>query len=175
MKMRYIAILLAAATIAGCSTIDIKEYSENSPRFDIFDYFNGNTTGWGIVQSRSGKLNRQFVVDMKGTVDAEGNLVMEELFDWSDGEKSSRTWIIQKEDEHNFSGQAKDLVGTARGKAYGNAMNWRYQLLLDVNDTTWKINFDDWMFLQPDDVLINRASMSKFGFHVGDVIIFFKK
>ena len=35
--------------------------------------------------------------------------------------------------------------------------------------------FDDWMFLQPDDVLVNRATVSKFGFKVGEVTLFFTK
>jgi hypothetical protein len=31
------------------------------------------------------------------------------------------------------------------------------------------------MYLQPDGVLINRATVSKFGFKVGEVTLFFSK
>ncbi|CAG36872.1 hypothetical protein DP2143 [Desulfotalea psychrophila LSv54] len=54
-------------------------------------------------------------------------------------------------------------------------LNWQYQLNLKVDDSTWKINFDDWMFLLNDDMLINKATMSKFGFEVGEITIIFRK
>lgn len=173
--MRHIFLFLVVSAFTGCSAIDVKQYSDNQPRFDLFDYFEGTTRGWGIVQDRKGILSRQFTVTINGSIDAEENLVLDEQFDWSDGEKSSRTWTISKLDDHSYSGRAADVVGTATGTAYGNALNWRYKLNLDVGDSSWRINFDDWMFLQPDNVLINRAAMSKFGFHVGDVTIVFNK
>ena len=173
--MKAFAILTAILVSAGCSTVNVGQYSENKPRLDLFQYFKGETKGWGIVQERSGRLTRQFTVDIDGSVDADGNLVLEEHFDWSDGEKSVRTWTIEKLDDHTYAGTAGDVLGTAEGKAYGNVLNWHYRLLLEVEGSTWKIDFDDWMFLQPDNVLINRAAMSKFGFHVGDVTIVFKK
>jgi hypothetical protein len=65
------------------------------------------------------------------------------------------------------------VVGTARGDAYGNAVNWRYDLDLRVNGKTWRMRFDDWMFLQPNGVLINRSRVSKWGIAVGEVTIIF--
>jgi hypothetical protein len=37
------------------------------------------------------------------------------------------------------------------------------------------VSFDDWMYLQADGVLLNRAKMSKFGFTLGEVTIAFQK
>jgi len=54
-------------------------------------------------------------------------------------------------------------------------LNWQYLLNLKVDDSTWKIKFDDWMFLVTDQVLINKARMSKFGLTVGEVTIVFQK
>lgn len=48
-------------------------------------------------------------------------------------------------------------------------------LNLQVDDTTWKITFDDWMFLVSEDLLLNKAIMTKFGFKVGEVTIVFQK
>ena len=172
-KLLFIFILLISIT--GCSTIDITRYSDNQPQFNLYEYFNGETKGWGIVQDRKGNLTRQFVVDIKGTVNSQGELVLDEDFTWNDGEISKRIWTIGKKDKHSYVGSAADVVGQANGLAYGNVLNWNYQLNLVVDDTTWKINFDDWMFLQPDNVLINKAVMSKFGFRVGEVTIVFLK
>lgn len=173
--MKYIFTLLVLMTLTGCSAVNIKQYSLNSPKLDLFDYFKGETKGYGIVQDRKGTLTRQFTVDIIGTIQADGSLNLYEKFDWSDGEKSTRTWIISKNGDHNYSGTAEDVVSPADGIAYGNVLNWQYLLNLKVDDTTWKIKFDDWMFLVTERVLINRAKMSKFGFTVGEVTIVFQK
>ena len=38
-----------------------------------------------------------------------------------------------------------------------------------------KITFDDWIFKQDDKVSINRATLTKFGFKVGELTVFFVK
>ena len=174
MYRRFILFLLLSVLL-GCSSMKIEDYATLSPRFDLFNYFQGNTRGWGMFQDRGGSLKRQFVVDINGVVDSNGELVMTEDFVWSDGEKSQRVWRIRKQDEHHYSGRAGDVVGEATGKAYGNALNWAYDLNLVVDGKTWQVSFDDWMFLQPDGVLLNRATMSKFGFRLGEVTIAFQK
>lgn len=155
--------------------MSIQDYAKNSPKFDLFDYFQGNTRGWGIFQDRGGNLKRQFVVDLKGSIDDKGALVLEEDFVWSDGEISRRVWTITKEQNNHFTGTAADIHGEAKGQSAGNAFNWQYVMKLPVGDKVYKIKFDDWMFLQPDGILLNRAKMSKFGFAVGEVFISFKK
>ena len=54
-------------------------------------------------------------------------------------------------------------------------MNWRYTLQLPYKGSTINVKLNDWMFLQPDGVLVNRATVSKFGFKVGEVTIFFQR
>lgn len=171
---RFFIIIMFLAT-TGCSTLDVTQYKTNQPKLDLFQYFQGTTRGWGIVQNRKGTLAEQFVVTIEGSLDADGHLVLDEKFVWSDQEKSSRKWTIKKIDGHHYSGEAGDVVGTAKGVSYGNVLNWRYDLNLEVDGRVLKIHFNDWMFLQPDDVLINKASMSKFGLNVGEVTIVFRK
>ena len=153
----------------------IQDYQQNKPSFSLFDYFQGKTRGWGMFQDRGGNLKRQFVVDINGYTNDQGQLVLEEDFVWSDGEKSRRVWTISKENDNHFIGKASDVVGEAKGMSAGNALNWKYDLNLPVDGKTYKVSFDDWMFLQPDGVLLNRAKMSKFGFNLGEVFISFKK
>ncbi|HDP90040.1 MAG TPA: DUF3833 family protein, partial [Thioalkalivibrio sp.] len=59
--------------------------------------------------------------------------------------------------------------------AYGQALNWRYTLALAVEDKTYHVHFDDWMLLHEDGVLVNRATMRKFGIRLGEVTLFFQK
>jgi hypothetical protein len=173
--MRVLIFILLVTILTGCSAIDMQQYTANQPKLDLFHYFSGSTKGWGIVQDRKGVLSRQFVVAIEGEISEEGELVLVEKFDWSDGEKSSRTWVLSSQDDHNFVGTAKDVVGKASGVLYGNVLNWKYKLDLDVNGTTWEVSFDDWLFKVNEDLLINRAIMSKFGFKVGEVTIVFQK
>lgn len=174
--MKHLLLLIIFLSFAtGCSTIDVSQYKENTPTLNLYEYFIGKTTGYGIVQDRKGNLTRQFVVDIVGSVNSDSNLVLEENFFWNDGEKSQRTWTIAKKNNHQYLGNAPDVIGVATGLSYGNVLYWSYVLNLKIEESRWKIRFDDWMFLQPDGVLLNKASMTKFGLQVGEVTIVFKK
>ena len=37
------------------------------------------------------------------------------------------------------------------------------------------MKFDDWMVLQSDGVMINRAEVTKYGFKLGELTLFFSK
>jgi len=173
--MKILITTMLALILTGCSAVDVKQYRDRKPELDLFTYFQGETTGWGIVQDRKGQLLRQFVVKISGVVSKDNKLMLKEDFTWSDGELQHRTWTIAAEDGHRFTGTAEDVVGTASGEAYGNVLNWKYYLDVKVDDDTYTLHFDDWMFLQPDNVLLNKTKMSKFGFHVGDITIVFNK
>ena len=84
-------------------------------------------------------------------------------------------WTIRKIDAHRYEGQAADVIGVAVGEAYGNALNWQYDMDLKVGEGTLRVHFNDWMFLQESGVLVNRARVSKFGIEIGEVTLFFQK
>jgi len=46
---------------------------------------------------------------------------------------------------------------------------------LPVNDQVWHVQFDDWMYLMNEQVMLNKASMSKFGIFLGEVTLSFTK
>ena len=175
MALRTWPLLIALAILTGgCSVMQPKDFEGTEPRLDLFDYFSGDTRAWGIFQDRSGNLQRQFTVDIRGEVDGD-QLTLTEDFLYADGETQQRIWRIRRIDQHRYEGLADDVVGKASGLAYGNALNWRYTLRLPYRGSEIDVRFDDWMFLQPDGVLVNRATVSKFGFRVGEVTLFFSK
>ena len=173
--LKWILPALFYLLLSGCSAVDIKEYAANQPQFDLYSFFTGQTKGWGVVQDRQGNLTRQFSVDIEGTINDADTLKLHEIFNWSDGEVSERTWFIRRKDRHHYAGTAEDVVDEADGTLYGNVLNWQYQLKLKVDDTMWKIKFDDWMYLVENNILLNKATMSKFGLKVGEVTIVFQK
>lgn len=172
--MRRVAALIALLTLTGCGGMKAEQYADTTPRFLIEEYFAGNTRAWGIVQDRSGEVKRTFTVDIEGTPTEDG-ITLVERFVYGDGETETKTWTIRRTGPHGYEGETKDVVGMAKGEAYGNALNWTYDYRLTVGGRTWTVRFDDWMFLQPDGVLINRARIKKFGFTVAEVTIFFNK
>ena len=167
-------LIVLAMLLGGCSVMQPKDFEGTQPRLELFDYFAGNTRAWGIFQDRSGNLQRQFTVDIRGEVEGD-ELTLTEDFVYADGETQQRIWRIRRIDEHRYEGRADDVVGTATGLAYGNALNWTYTLRLPYRGNEINVKFDDWMFLQTDGVLVNRAQVSKFGFKVGEVTLFFIK
>ena len=74
-----------------------------------------------------------------------------------------------------YTGRADDVVGEASGQTSGNAFRWGYTLALPVDGRVWHVQFDDWMFLIDDRVMLNRARMSKWGFQLGEVTLSFTR
>ena len=172
---RFIFGFIAIFALNGCTVMKPDDFANNHPKLVLEEYFLGKTRAWGIFEDRFGKLKRQFVVDIEGKWDGK-ILTLDENFLYSDGEKSFRQWRISKSKEGLYHGQADDVIGTASGTAAGNALNWTYSLDLKIgNNKTLRVAFNDWMFLQPGGVLLNRARMSKYGIELGQVTIAFMK
>ena len=174
--MKILFILLATILLTNCSGSQMKpiDFKDQKPRLIIEDYLSGNVKAWGILQDRSGKVTRQFSADLNGEWDGK-QLILNEKFNWSDGEVQKRQWQITKLDEHNYEGTAGDVVGKAKGYSYGPAFKFEYVLLVPIKGKEIKITFDDWIFKQDDRVAINRATMTKFGFKVAELTVMFVK
>ena len=175
--IRSISLIIILILITSCtnnSSMKPEDFINKEPRLIIEDYLSGNVKAWGILQNRSGKVTRQFSADLNGSWDGK-NLILNEKFEWNDGEIQTRQWKIKKIDDNNYEGTADDVVGTAKGFSYGPAFKFEYVLLVPVKGKEIKISFDDWIFLQDENVAINKAKMTKFGFKVAELTVFFYK
>jgi hypothetical protein len=129
--------------------------------------------------------------------------VLDEYFTYSDGTKDRRVWTLKRGADGKYTGTAGDVLGVANGEVKGNAFRWGYTLLLPVDGSaaaeppqgavapsggsavreatsvgarkTIEVQFDDWMYLMTDKIMINKADMSKFGFKLGEVTLTFVK
>ncbi|MEP7181715.1 MAG: DUF3833 domain-containing protein [Betaproteobacteria bacterium] len=173
MSIKAALVALAVAGVTGCATTDIADYRAEKPALDLAQYFNGTVDGWGMFQDRSGKVVKRFYV----RIDAkwEGNRgTLDEHFEYADGEKQQRVWTLVKEGGR-YTGTAADVVGNAQGEAQGNALHWNYVLALPVDGKTWNMDMDDWMYLIDERTMLNRTTMSKWGFRVGEVTLSFRR
>lgn len=163
----------ALLALAGCAA-GPDRYREEQPPLDLRSYFNGTIDGWGMFQSRSGEVKKRFHVLIEARWQGATG-VLDERFIWSDGTTSRRVWTLTELGRGRYRGRADDVAGDADGHAAGNALNWRYVLRLPVDDKVYEVNFDDWMFLVDQQVMLNRATMSKLGFRLGEVTLAFRK
>jgi hypothetical protein len=158
----------------GCATPSMQAYKDTKPVLDLQTYFTGPIKAWGLIQNRSGEVTRRFDVTMNGTWKGDVG-TLEEHFQYYDGETQKRVWTITKTAENRYEGTAGDILDKASGHSSGSAMRWAYKMDLPVGDTTYRITFDDWMFLMNDGVLINRSYLKKFGITVAELTLFMQK
>ena len=172
--MRFLSLFILILLLNGCSEMKPEDYKNTKPIIKIEEYFKGNVKAWGMLQGRSGEVKRQFVADMTGKFDGQ-NLILDETFIWNDGEKQERRWTIKKVGDNRYEGTAPDVVGVAKGVSFGSAFKFEYQLLTPYKGKKIKIRFDDWIFKQDEKTAINKATLTKFGFKVGELTVFFVK
>ena len=178
MKRRLLLAAAAAAPptllLGGCASQQIETYAQDKPLLDLTQYFNGTLDAYGVFTDRSGTVVKRFTVVMVCTWTGDDG-VLDEDFRYSDGSVQKRIWRLRKLGDGRFSGRADDVVGEARGETRGNTFHWTYTLNLPVGGRLFEVQFDDWMYLMTDKVMLNKAAMSKFGVRLGEVTLSFVK
>lgn len=171
--MKGIFLMISIIGIfSGCSSVQVQEYKNEKPKLVLEEYLNGDLEAHGFFQDRSGLIVKKFKVLMKASWNGNSG-TLDETFEYSDGTSSKRLWSLKKEPDGKYSGTASDVVGEAKGEAAGNAFRWNYTLDLPVGKKTYHVQFDDWMYLMNDEVMLNKSKMSKFGIYLGEVTLVF--
>ncbi|MDP3700818.1 MAG: DUF3833 family protein [Hylemonella sp.] len=173
---------LGATTLAGCASPTVADYEGEKPQLDLRRYFNGTVDAWGVFTDRSGKVVKRFTVVMNCSWTGEPGRevgVLDEDFVYSDGTKQKRIWTLKRQPgvgaQGRYIGTAGDVVGEAQGEERGNAFYWGYYLDLPVDGRNIVVRFDDWMYQMDDRVMLNRATMSKWGVKLGEVTLSFTR
>jgi Protein of unknown function (DUF3833) len=176
--------LLIALGLVACASPQIADYAQEKPKLDLREYFNGTLDAYGVFTDRSGKVVKRFTVEMRCSWSGEKGSetgVLDELFTYSDGTKDRRIWTLKRKPDGSYTGTAADVVGQASGQEQGNAFRWGYTLnlpygeVVDGKQKTTEVQFDDWMYLVDNKVMLNKAAMSKFGIVLGEVTLSFVK
>jgi Protein of unknown function (DUF3833) len=166
------ALIMAGmlGNLAACSRVHVTDYSDVQPVMDVETFFNGKLTAHGVVKDRGGKVIRHFNADIDAHwKDGVGTLVEDFLFD--DGELQQRIWILTPDGEGHYIGTAGDVVGEGKLQQAGNSVFLDYVLRIPYRGSDIDVRVDDRMYLVSPDILINESSLSKFGFHVGDLLL----
>ncbi len=174
MKRRLLLGAAGAAVLSGCAAPQLADYAGETPRLDLRQYFNGTLDAWGVFTDRAGKVVKRFTVVMQCSWQGDEG-VLDEAFTYSDGSRQRRVWRLKQLADGRYTGRAGDVVGEASGQQQGNAFHWRYTLALPVDGKVYEVEMDDWMYLMDGRVMLNKASMSKFGVRLGEVTLSFTK
>jgi len=175
---RWLTAACLILGLAGCAGPQVSDHAREQPRLDLRQYFNGTIDAYGVFTDRSGRVVKRFTVVMTCTWSGptgQETGVLDEVFTYSDGSRDRRVWTLQRSADGRFVGTAADVVGQAQGEVSGNAFRFAYTLRLPVDGRTYEVQFDDWMYLMDERVMLNKAVMSKFGIRLGEVTLSFVK
>ncbi len=173
---RLSALSMVAATplVASCAGPQVQSYAQEKPQLDLRTYFNGTLDAWGVFTDRSGQVVKRFTVVMDCRWSGDQG-VLDEAFVYSDGTQQRRIWKLTAGPHGRYTGRADDVVGEAMGQVSGNAFRWGYTLALPVEGRVWHVDFDDWMYLMDERVMLNKATMRKWGVKLGEVTLSFTR
>lgn len=154
--------------------MNIGQYKGQEPVFIPEEYFIGCISGSGGFFNRWGTLKKRFYLSVRGEMVGDNLLLHEDLL-YDDGNNKKRVYTIARTGSGRYKVNAEGLVGDGTINAEGNALNWNYVLRQEVRGRELDLVFDDWMFLQHNDTILNRAIVKKFGIRVGEVVLHFKR
>ncbi len=174
MTQRSLLAATALLALAACGGPELEDYAEQGPELELERFLDGRLTAHGIFQDRFGDLRRTFVVDVLGEWDGE-TLTLTEDFVYEDGSTEQRIWRLTQTSDETWTGTADGVIGEATGEEAGNAFNWRYTIDLQTPSGELRATFDDWLWKLDDQVMINRAYVTKWGFEIGQLSIVFRR
>ncbi len=173
-SLSLVFLALSVCVIQGCSGPNVLIYKNENPTLNLKEFFNGEVKAWGIFTNRSGEVIKRFTVVMDCRWNGDEG-ILDEKFIYSDGTKQQRIWKLKDLGMGTYQGSASDVVGIAQGQSSGNALQWKYILSLPVDDKVWEVQFEDWMYQIDQNVMINKAQMTKWGIYLGEVTLSFTK
>lgn len=142
--------------------------------FDLFAFLEGRTAARGVFEDRFGRLRRSFAVEIAGTLQ-DGILVLEEDFLYSDGTTDRRIWRLERTGEDSFKGACEDTLSEAKGHIAPNYCAMSYRMKLDIGSRQIAVKFNDVFYPLDNGTMVNRATVTKLGWRLGQAIIVFSK
>ena len=122
---------------------------------------------------RFGSIQRQFEVVVEGRK-TDAGFSLDEYFLYDDGEREERRWDVTALGNGRYEGRCRDVIGVAHGVCTANMLSWKYRFRLEMFGRKVAVTFDDVMVLQFGGVLVNRATVSKAGLKLGEVLLTFR-
>ena len=161
--------------LSACHSLKPSDFAGTGPKFDILQFYTGHTLSHGLVESARGNPLKQVVTETWGHMEG-GELHMTQDVTFDDDKPTRRTWVIRRVDEHHYEATTANVIGKARGEAWGNALRLDYVLALKRSNPLSRVRMTHWMMLQPDGrTMLNVVTVRKLGVVVGHITEVFQK
>jgi len=171
MDMSRTILLAAIATLllGACAHAPQLPKETGDAAFVIERDLLGSAVARGEFSAING-VRRGFTAYLDGT--RSGNtFTLRERFEYDDGERDHKTWILTLKGDGTYSGTREDVIGKARGWQDGPAFRLEYDIRLptDNGEPGMKVRFRDVMVKTVDGRVLNHAAVGKWGLRVGTV------
>lgn len=184
MILKLAAVVLTATVgISACSSVTVEHAEGRTPSLVPQDFFSGKICADGVVRDRSGAEIRSFNAEIIGSWNDLGVGTLDEVFYFYDepgaaAKEETRVWTLtptMTERGAALTAEASDVPEATTMYWAGNAIHMSYMLRYGDPGDTIDLNMDDWMYQVADGVVVNETKMSKFGLHVGQILLVMRK
>lgn len=173
--MRRTFLVLATLCLSGCATLSPRQFAASTPPFQPELFFEGPVHSWGVMEDRAGHPKSRFRTEIEGHREG-ADLTMNQRFQFDDGRSQERVWRVRRLDAHRYEGTATDVIGKAKGEAYGNTFRLQYTLEVKRGNPLTRVRVSQWMYLMADgETMFNRVTISKLGVVVGQTSEYFRR
>jgi len=169
--------LLTALGLTGCVSGPVPSDRLGArTELSLETFFEGRTYAYGVFE-RGNVLDRRLWVEIDGNWDnASQTLTLDEHFIYDDGETQRRTWTMRRVAPNRFVATAPDVNGDVDLQTFGDAGFFNYLVDLQLSDgSSVEVRFEDRLYQMSERVMLNRATVSKFGLTLGEVAFVFLK
>jgi len=166
---RPVLLLPALFLAVACASAPATPPAASETPFIIERDLAGATLARGEFSAING-LRRGFTAWLEGELSGDV-FTLRERFEYDDGEKDQKTWVLTRTGPGSYEGVREDVVGKARGWQDGNAFRLEYDMRLPNPDGTpgLEVRFRDIMVKTTDGSVLNHATVGKWGFRIGRV------
>lgn len=166
---RVVITSVFAMAAAGCAAAPPIPDGAGPTAFVIERDLIGETIARGQFSAING-VKRGFTAKLTGVRDG-STFTLNEKFAYDDGEMDEKTWVLTLKADGQYSGVREDVVGEARGWQDGDAFRLEYDVRLpnEKGEPGMQVRFRDVMVLKSDGVVLNNATVGKWGFQIGKV------
>ncbi len=156
-------VFVSVLALTACAGPQVSEFADVKPTFAPEKFFAGRAVAWGVLEDGSGNPTKRFTSVDVGTLVGD-TVTIAQTIRYSDGTSQSRSWKLRRIDANHYEGTADDIVGVAKGEAYGNALHLDYTIALSPTNPLTHVNLNQWLYLQDGgDSMISRTTITKLG------------
>ncbi len=167
--LRYLILLSGVLLFSSCANLKPVDFAKGGARLELDHFFRGPAHSWGVYENASGDPQSYFSCREYGTPVSPGDLVIHQLFTYSNGKKQVRDWHLHRMDNTHWEASCQDIIGLAKGEAVGNALYWEYDFKINPNNPLSTVHIRQWFYQTGPNVVMVRLFVSKFGIRIGQV------